>query len=192
MFNRTGIILAGGKSRRMNFVDKGLIDIHGKNVIQYVIDSLLPIVDQIIIISNNTEYFKFGYSLYSDIYPEFGPMSGIYSGLYYSKSDSNIVSACDLPMLKTDFFEMVINHSQTYDAVVPRSDGYTHVLTALYNKRSVLPVLKAAIEKNEHKIRNVLSSLDTQYIDLENKKYSEMLVNMNTEDELEIIKRRLS
>ncbi len=44
--NVTGMILAGGKARRMGGVDKGLIKINGQAMIQYVLDVLKPQVKQ--------------------------------------------------------------------------------------------------------------------------------------------------
>ena len=50
--NVTGIILAGGKARRMRGQDKGLIEINGKMMIQYVLDALKTQVKGILINAN--------------------------------------------------------------------------------------------------------------------------------------------
>ncbi len=51
---RTGIILAGGDSKRIG-TDKGLIDLNGKHLISYVIESLRPVVDEIIVVVGSEE-----------------------------------------------------------------------------------------------------------------------------------------
>ena len=60
---RTAIILAGGKSSRMG-EDKGLMLFEGKTMIQYIIDTIQPLVDDVIIISNQTGYGIFGFPVY--------------------------------------------------------------------------------------------------------------------------------
>ncbi|HEX5538881.1 MAG TPA: NTP transferase domain-containing protein, partial [Methylophilaceae bacterium] len=48
----TGVILAGGKSRRMGGVDKGLMEFLGKPMVAHVIQRLAPQVDEILINAN--------------------------------------------------------------------------------------------------------------------------------------------
>ena len=50
--NITGIILAGGTSSRMG-TDKGLILYKNKAFVKHIIEAMEPLVDNIIIISNN-------------------------------------------------------------------------------------------------------------------------------------------
>ena len=66
--NVTGMILAGGKARRMGGQDKGLIKINGQAMIQYVLDALKPQVNEILINANRniSEYEKFAYPVISD------------------------------------------------------------------------------------------------------------------------------
>ncbi|MEY3746547.1 MAG: hypothetical protein RL194_6, partial [Pseudomonadota bacterium] len=45
----SGIILAGGLARRMNGVDKGLVEFSGKPMVAHVLARLQPQVDEILI-----------------------------------------------------------------------------------------------------------------------------------------------
>lgn len=194
MKNRTGIILAGGKGSRLDYREKGLIDIHGKAVIEYVIDALKPNVSDILIVSNNPAYQKFNYPVYEDIIKDFGPMSGIYTGLNYSKTDENFILACDLPLIKSSFFDIFENHIDTHDIVVPVTDSFTHVLSAFY-RRKIMIDLKQSMDEGIHKIRRILEKFNTEKIDLDIEMYQdkkEMLFNMNTASELDEIVRKIS
>lgn len=64
----TGVILAGGRGRRMGMVDKGLQLLKGKPMVEHVIDRLRPQVSTLMINANrNTEaYATFGYPVYAD------------------------------------------------------------------------------------------------------------------------------
>ena len=54
----TAIILAGGKARRMSGEDKGLITLHGRPMIDYIIHALQPQVGSILVNANrNTEQY---------------------------------------------------------------------------------------------------------------------------------------
>ena len=64
--NITGIILAGGKSSRMG-TEKGLILYKNKPFVEHIIEAMNPLVDNIIIISNNKAYKSFGFRCYEDL-----------------------------------------------------------------------------------------------------------------------------
>ena len=84
--NITGIVLAGGKSSRMG-LDKGLIKMNQQTFIQAVINAMRPLVGDIIIVSNNSDYDQFGYLRINDLIKDSGPLAGLYSGLCFSQSD---------------------------------------------------------------------------------------------------------
>ena len=130
----TGIILAGGESSRMNYIDKGLIEIDGKACILHVIDAIKSEVDELLIISNNEAYKQFGYDVYPDIYFKKGPMGGLFTGLSHSKTDQNILVACDMPKLSSEIFQLLKEKSKEVDIVVPVTNGRFQPLCALYKK----------------------------------------------------------
>ncbi|MCK6650149.1 MAG: molybdenum cofactor guanylyltransferase, partial [Bacteroidia bacterium] len=113
----TGIILAGGKSSRMG-TDKGIVELNNKALIEYVIETLREVTDQIIIIANNNHYDKFGYEVYPDIIKEAGPMGGIYTGLFYSTTEHNFILSCDTPLLNKNILKEIIATTQNNDADV--------------------------------------------------------------------------
>ena len=80
----TAVILAGGKARRMNGQDKGLITLHGRPMVDYIIQALQPQVGSILVNANrNTEqYAAFGLPVIADMLGDyFGPLVGMASGM---------------------------------------------------------------------------------------------------------------
>ena len=76
----TGIILAGGKSRRMGGVDKGLMDFLGKPMVAHVLQRLTPQVDEVFINANREpeRYAVFGQPVVQDDIADFaGPLAGL-------------------------------------------------------------------------------------------------------------------
>lgn len=156
-------VLAGGKSSRMG-ADKGLMDFQGRKMIEHVLLSL-KISPRITIITENDDYKQFGFRICTDIYKNCGPLGGIYSALYNSNSDWNIVVSCDLPFVTSEFFELLlekINGSSAH-AIVPVHDNNIEPLCALYHK-SCLPELENLILEKELKMHSVLEKLNTVYV----------------------------
>ena len=50
---RTAVILAGGKGSRLNFVEKALLELHGKPILNHIIETLSRCVDEIIVVARD-------------------------------------------------------------------------------------------------------------------------------------------
>ena len=80
--NITGVILAGGQARRMGGQDKGLIELSGTPLIEYVIAVLQPQLENIVINANRNDgiYASYGFPVIADDYEGYnGPLAGIAS-----------------------------------------------------------------------------------------------------------------
>ncbi len=100
-----GVILAGGKARRMGGVDKGLVAVNDRPMISYVMDALRPQVSEVLINANrNAErYRELGCSVIADADREFrGPLAGIASGLRAARQPYVAFVPCDSPLLCAD------------------------------------------------------------------------------------------
>ena len=75
-----GAILAGGRATRLGGVDKGLVEIHGRPLVSWIIDALAPQVDCLVINANRNEdcYRQHGFPVVPDRLPDHqGPLAGI-------------------------------------------------------------------------------------------------------------------
>ncbi len=134
----TGIILAGGKSRRMG-TDKGLLLFRGKPLVQYSIELLNKFCSRILISSNNPEYNSFGYELVGDQLAGAGPMAGIAACLAQSSTEVNLVLSCDMPLVDPVIFQMLLKLSDDYTFVIPLdSQERVEPLCGVYKKDSLL------------------------------------------------------
>ena len=79
--NINGYVLAGGKSSRMG-KDKGMIIYNGKAIIEYIIEQLKPLVNKLVIVSNNFEYEKFGVEVINDLLKDIGPVGSNVNTIY--------------------------------------------------------------------------------------------------------------
>ncbi|MBK7181642.1 MAG: molybdenum cofactor guanylyltransferase [Bacteroidetes bacterium] len=177
----TGIILAGGKSSRMG-TDKGVVELNNKKIIQYVVDVLNEVVSDLIIIANNRNYDYLGCRIYNDLIKEVGPLGGIYTGLYYSETEYNLIVSCDTPYLKKEILNTLIDaiSQGDYDLIIAKENNSIHPLCAIYSKR-MMKKLETYISKNELKLKEIVKDFKTKTIDFNS---STAFTNINTKEDL--------
>jgi len=98
----TGVILAGGRATRMGGVDKGLVQIGGRPMIAWVVDTLRSQVADVLINANRNHdsYRGFGCDVVDDGDSEFrGPLAGMVSGMRAARTPYIAVVPCDSPLL---------------------------------------------------------------------------------------------
>lgn len=144
----TGIILCGGKSRRMG-QNKALLKINEKYIISYVIDTLRPFCDEIILSTNTKDLDFLGYRTVNDLFNNIGPISGIYTSLLESKNSKNIIISCDTPFINSYLLKELLSYSEKYDIVLPEFNGHLQPMTGVFKKK-ILPVLKREINSGNY------------------------------------------
>jgi len=162
----TSIILAGGKNKRFG-ENKALINIGGQTMIERVMERLGPLTDRFLVVTA-PDLPELGVSgrveIIPDLYPGFGPLGGIYTGLESSESRLNIVVACDMPFLNIELLDFMLNESEDVDAVVPRlENGMVEPLHSVYAK-SGLPVMKEWLDSNRLGVAPFLDEIRVRYI----------------------------
>jgi len=167
-------ILAGGKSSRMG-EDKGLKLLHGKQMIRYVIESLIPRFPTIKISTNNLEYNVFGYELLADIIPEKGPMGGIYTALKNSLCNDVFITGCDMPFISGSSLDYMLQR-ENKSATVAVCNGKIQPLFGIYSK-NLIPLLESKIEQNQLSMMKFLQEINTALVEINNE---DEFLNMNT------------
>lgn len=186
----TAIILVGGKSKRMG-TNKAFLKLQGKSFLELQIELLQKLFDEVIISANSPEdYEGFGLPVVTDIYPEKGPLGGIYTGLMNSQSNHAFIIACDMPFIDPDLINSLMNLVDKYDVVVPENRGRFEPLHAFYSKNCI-PVIKEQLDKNILKITDFYSQVNVKKVVMEtlhtDVKSNEPLTNLNTIDEYKTI-----
>ena len=176
--NITGIILAGGKSSRIGF-DKGFINLNGKPFLVHIIEAMKPLVNNIIIVSDNTDYDKFGYQIVNDLIKNSGPVAGLYSGLSNSKTEYNLVLSCDVPLIKTFILEQLIDRFDIdYDMIQLQSENKSMPLIAIY-KTHCLHTFEGQLNKNKKRLRIAVEQLKHKTITIDSE-CDQYVKNINT------------
>ena len=163
----TSIVLAGGKSLRLGR-NKSLATVSGKSLIQWVIDRLATISNEIIIATARGEEIPYSSNVslktVADIHPGKGPLAGICSGLIASSSPRAIVVSCDTPFLSVGLLEYMTQTCPGADIVVPRMEEKVEPLCAVYSKDCVNPI-RELLEQNLLKIIELYPRVTVRYIE---------------------------
>ena len=184
--NINGIILAGGQSRRMG-QPKAFMEFQGKPFIRYCIDALKPLVNEIIVVSDDAKFDMFEIHRINDEVKNAGPLAGLFTGLKYSKASYNLVLSCDVPCIETSILQKLIDAMDSeIDMVQTESEGNTHPLIAIYQKSCALK-LKSLLDQGERSLRGAVNQLNSKTIHL-NGHEALQLKNINTLEEYKALK----
>ncbi len=155
-------VLAGGSSSRLGR-NKALLPLHGKTVIEKVIDEVCCCAGDVTIITNNPdEYASLGYPCCGDILPGGGPLSGIHAALTQCGTEYVLVVSCDIPLVNRQLFEALIADSSGHDIVLFKHK-YFEPLCALY-RRTCLPALEDLIAHGEYRIIDLFPTLKVKVL----------------------------
>lgn len=158
----TGIILVGGKSRRMG-QDKALLPIQGKLMIERVLELFLEQFPQVLLIGDRPERFEhYQLPVLPDIFPG-SSLGGLFTGLQHAASEHIFVASCDLPFPNQAILQHCCGLRQEFDAVVPCSEQGPEPLFACYRK-SCLPAMRAQLEEGRFNITTLFPHLLTHLV----------------------------
>jgi molybdopterin-guanine dinucleotide biosynthesis protein A len=182
----TGVVLAGGQGRRMGTVDKGLVLLHGRPMVQHALERFAPQVDEVLINANQhvDQYAAFGFPVVADAIGGFvGPLAGLHVGLTRAAQALVATVPCDSPFLPADLVARLLEALQSKDAelAVARTFDRPHPVFALV-RRSVLPHLTRFLEGGGRKIDAWYATLKTVEVAFDDE--ADAFRNINTIDEL--------
>ena len=106
----------------MGGVDKGLVALQNKPLIQHVINRLTPQADEIIINANReiAQYQTFGLAVLHDTNEDYiGPLAGISLGLQHAQHEYVLTVPCDSPLLPLDLAQRLLSALGKNEADLP-------------------------------------------------------------------------
>ena len=144
-----GVILAGGRSRRMG-TDKAFLEIGGVPLIERVIGVLSPIFPTLAIVLKESKKFSSikGVQLVQDLFPEQHALGGIYTALSHFRGKDCFVFSCDLPFLNPGLIRTMMREMNGYDALIPQSRHGLEPLHALYSGECLDGIERQIHERN--------------------------------------------
>jgi len=190
----TGILLAGGKSRRMG-EDKRFLHVGDRTLFERSLTVLRSIFQNVlIVIAQDSPTLEAEVPVIRDLVPNCGNLGGLYTGLQQASTEHVFVVACDMPFLTPEAVRYLIRLKNNADIVMAQRDNGLEPMHALYGRRC-LPVLEEMVRTRHLKIQDIVehSSLNVRLIkeaelsriDPEGRSF----LNVNTPSDLEAARR---
>jgi molybdopterin-guanine dinucleotide biosynthesis protein A len=183
----TGLILAGGRSRRMGR-PKATIRIDGLTLIERVAQVLAEFCDPVLVVGDDPVLPEgFPLTIVPDAPPGGSVIHGLLGGLQASPHDLAAVVGCDMPYLKSSLLKRQVEHAIDYDLVLLANARGLEPLHGIY-RRTVIPALERLGEDRSAKLRDlwgqvrglVLDPREALALDPE----GTSAINLNTPEEL--------
>jgi molybdopterin-guanine dinucleotide biosynthesis protein A len=138
----TGVLLAGGQSRRMGGGDKGLLPLAGKPMLGHAICRLQPQVGAVVINANGdpARFAAFGLPVVADTIGGFvGPLAGVLAGMRWSAANAPaarwiVTAAGDAPLLPDNLVTKLIAAVEARPRAIAlaQSHGELHPVIGLW------------------------------------------------------------
>lgn len=179
------VILAGGLARRMQGIDKGLVEVAGRSMAAWALAAVKPTVHQLVINANRNhdKYGLLGVSVVADnIEGHVGPLAGLSAGITALQCDYVFMCPCDSPFVDGELVSklgMACSNSQTDIAVAHDGERMQPVFCMV--KSEVLTSLNAFLLSGERKIDRWYATLNTEQVDC--RQFQASFQNINTEED---------
>jgi len=189
----TAVVLAGGQARRMDGIDKGLIPLCGRTMIEHVLDMLRGQAAGIIINANRNldTYRALGHPVVRDADESFsGPLAGMSSGLHAAVTPLCLTVPCDSPLIGADVARRLLETLEAADAdIAVAFDGdRAHPVVNLM-KTDLAASIDAFLAEGERKIDKWFDRHRWVHADFSDR--PEYFINVNTEEERLDVEKRL-
>jgi molybdenum cofactor guanylyltransferase len=154
----TGVLLAGGKSRRMG-EDKRHLVVGEQTLLERGLAVLQSTFREVlVVIAQDSPPLGVDARVVRDLVPDCGSLGGLYTGLMQATTPYIFVVACDMPFLNQPVIAQFTSRTAIADIVMAKLAGRLHPMHALYSKRCV-PALEEMIRARQLKIQEIVSEL---------------------------------
>lgn len=181
----TGVVLAGGRSKRMGGEDKGLLLFKNKPLVGYSINTLKDHVQHLLISANrNIDIYEKYAQVISDSLENYqGPLAGVLSAMTVASTPHLLVLPCDTPFVNNKLIErLILTMSQNQADVCVADDGDRIQPTCAIIKVDLQDDLKEFLNRGDRKFE--LWIKQNKYIKADCSDLAEQFVNFNRPEDL--------
>ncbi|MGD9000042.1 MAG: molybdenum cofactor guanylyltransferase MobA [Granulosicoccaceae bacterium] len=183
----TAIVLAGGRGRRMQGQDKGLVDIAGRPLISYVIERVRPYVETVLVSANrNHDTYKALADAVIRDDPQIGeayagPLAGILAGLEQASTEYVLVIPCDTPCLPENLLPALLTTLKAEEAEIAYvHDGERDQQLIMLLRKELAPVLREWLLSGGRAVREWLATRRHSVVKFDK---PSQFINLNTTED---------
>lgn len=178
----TGVVLAGGGSRRMG-TDKALLMLGERRLVDHVADVLGRVFPRVMVVAKEPALYQAASRADSssaradgpvwnqgtvrprvirDALPGRGALVGIYTALAACDTSYAFVVGCDMPFVKPDLLRWMANNCEGWDAFVPSVRSLIEPLFAIYSKACIGPI-ERSLARGDFRVRGFFGEVRVGY-----------------------------
>ena len=193
----SAFILTGGASSRMG-KEKALLDFGGEPLLVRIARRVEPLVSNVTAVGSPERYAILGLNVIEDRDLGLpyeggrrpGPLAGIATALTVTRTDWNLILACDLPYLTREWLDWLLARTKVsqQQIIMPRTAGGPEPLAAVY-RRECARLIMGALQRGVRKVTDAMEHLGIEYVTEESWRHIDphgrVLRNMNTSEDYE-------
>jgi molybdenum cofactor guanylyltransferase len=150
----TGVLLAGGKSRRMGR-DKRLLAVGAETLFGRSLAALRSVFYRVlVVVAQDSPSIETDATVLRDLIPDCGSLGGLYTGLKQADADWVFAVACDMPFLDSEVIKRFIEFKGEADVIMAKLDQGLQPMHALYH-RNCVPIIERLLHAGELKIQRL-------------------------------------
>ena len=179
----SGIVLAGGASRRMG-QNKAELVLNGKTLLQHQVDKLRALGIEDIMLSGTRRPALPGTRAIPDEFPGKGPLAGLYACLKAARNPACLVLSVDVPLVPASALAH-LRRAHRDGATVLCHGGREEPLIAVYDRTAAAP-MQEMLERGECRVRALKNAVlwnDFSYLGPE-----ELILNCNCPEDFTAVK----
>ena len=189
----TGVILAGGRGSRMGGIDKGLVEVAGRPMVEHVLAAVERQAGAVAINANRSteRYARYGHPVIPDRMDGFqGPLAGMASALESAATEFLLFVPCDSPLVDASLGPRLhaVLAERGADIAVAHDGERMHPVFVLM-RRTVRSGLEDFLARGERKIDRWFARENTESVDFSD--LPDMFLNVNREEDRSRLEARL-
>jgi molybdopterin-guanine dinucleotide biosynthesis protein A len=163
--SRGYVILAGGHGSRLGGVNKALLEVGGRRIVDRALLTIRPLVDHVTLVVNDDGLASLDLPLFHDPEPHAGVLPALLTGLSASSADLCLVTACDMPFINADLAEHLFRVCQEHDVCLPYTDGRPEPMLAVYRREPCILAIRDALDRGRMRMIAFLDDLRVARLD---------------------------
>ena len=155
--NISGVLLAGGKSRRMG-TDKRNLLLEGESLFDRALNGLIGMFPEVLVVlgQDNFKVTNQNVRVVHDLIPMRAAAGGLYTGLFYATNPRIFVVACDMPFLNPVAIKYLASISKNFDITLVELGHGLQTMHGIYSK-ACLPVLEKMVKGENLRLQELVN-----------------------------------
>lgn len=159
----TGLVLAGGASRRMGW-DKATMVLDGERLVDRAVRRLGECCTEVLVASGDGRRLEVAVPQVADPVPDAGPLAGLAAGLAAATTAAVAVIAVDAPYADTAVLRRCADRLGTAPVCLPSVDGILQPLHAVWSTDAAAEV-RSALDRGVRSPRDLAVALGAVVLD---------------------------